>query len=108
MTINKMLLSALSGIAPTYPDLYEGGNTTYITFNYDTIPSGFGDNEPELELYLIQVHFFCPLGVDSISSCNEIKRKISYTFSEWPEMQNATDNESQHIVFEFSFLMGAG
>ena len=46
MSLNEILTAALNPVAPVEADAYEGRRATYLTFNYDTIPANYGDDEP--------------------------------------------------------------
>jgi len=60
MTINQTIMSALSGIAPTTPDIKDKDTTgDYITFNYVAERDDFYcDDEPNIENVSLQVHYF--------------------------------------------------
>lgn len=101
MTINERLIEALSmlGIPVTFRE-FQGDEDRYIVFDYNTIPIDFADDEPDHEKYLIQVHLFCPLGTNSISDTRKIKEALFEAGMTWPEMTDASDKDSQHLVFE--------
>lgn len=109
MSLNSTLTAALTLIAPTEADAYEGGATAsrgqgkrevYITFNYDTIPGDFGDNEPGCERALIQVHLYAPIGRNVLPQRRAIKRALHEAGFTWPSYTNASDKDGQHHVFE--------
>lgn len=100
MNINQTLKAALSAIAPAEADVYEGKNAIYITFNYDTIPANYGDDEPEHERVLVQAHLYAPLGFDTVKKRRGIKKALASAGMTWPTCINASDKDGQHIVFE--------
>lgn len=114
-TINEMLIEALQKIAPTcYWELDEEDGDERplrrILFNYNTIPNIFGDNAPVFEKYLIQVHYFCPKGENSIEARQKIKKGIFNLVNEWPRemlIQRASKKapREQHYCFEFDYLV---
>ena len=57
MSINGTLRAVLDPIAPAEADADEGKKGVYITFNYDTVPTNYGD-EPDLERVSLQVHLY--------------------------------------------------
>ena len=100
MTVNTRIISALEDVAPVEPDIYTGDSLDFITFNFDIIPQDFRDNAPLRELYLVQVHYFCPGGAPSLSQRSAIKRRLFARGFTHPREINATDEEGQHFVFE--------
>lgn len=118
MTINEILISALQGIAPTYPwelDEEDGDERKLrrILFNYNTVPDTFGDNAPAYERYLIQVHYFCPKSEDSIKARGAIKRALFMVTEDWPEeilvsRESKQAPDEQHYCFETEYLLPIG
>lgn len=117
-TINEILIEALQGIAPAcYWELDEEDRDERplrrILFHYNTVPDIFGDNAPVFEKYLVQVHYFCPKGENSIAARQNIKMAIFSLAEEWPEenlVQRVTQKapEEQHYCFEFAYLIPIG
>lgn len=99
MNINRTLRNALNPIAPTEADTYEGRKGVYITFNYDTFPENYGDDEPEQECVSIQVHLYAPLGMDTLDKRRSVKRALHTAGFTWPRYTNASDKDGQHHVF---------
>jgi len=98
-------MAALSPIAPTQADEYTpdeglGADDTYIVFNYNSIPVDYGDDAPGHEVYSVQVHLFCPSGVNSLPMRRQIKKALLAAGFTWPAYINASDKDGQHHVFE--------
>jgi len=111
MSINSTLKAALDAIAPVHADEYsadESGADTYIVINYNSRPADFGDDEPEHEVFSVQVHFYCPAGVNSLAKRRAIKKALSAAGFTWPEYINASDRDGQHHVFECYIATGVG
>lgn len=114
MSINETIISAVVPIVPVcVPDLYqpEVGEQTaeiYCTFNYNTIPDNFGDDEPEHERVLIQVHLYAPLGFDTIEKRRAIPKALASAGMTWPTYTNASDKDGQHHVFECETVREVG
>ena len=108
MSLNSTLKTALESIAPTAPDVYLGDETTYIIFNYNSIPADFGNDAPAHERYLVQVHLYCPHSVNSLSMRRSIKTALTGAGFTWPAYENASDEEGQHHVFECEIAQEAG
>ena len=114
-TINEMLIGALQEIAPTcYWELDEEDGDERplrrILFNYNTVPDIFGDNAPVFEKYLVQVHYFCPKGENSLETRRKIKMAVFALAEEWADetlVQRVSkkEPEEQHYCFEFDYLI---
>lgn len=101
MSINQKIITALSGFGdPVSPTVYHGETEQYFVFNYSTMGTDFGDDAPQQEKYLVQVHFFCLLSLNSVGRAKQIKQKLFAAGFTWPTMANASDREGQHLVFE--------
>lgn len=108
MNINQTLKAALDPIAPTEADDYEGDKAVYITFNYGTIPTNYGDDEPEHERVSIQIHLHAPRGVDTVKKRQAIKKALASAGMTWPDYTNASDKDGQHHVFECETVQEVG
>lgn len=114
-TINEILIGALEAIAPTcYWELDEEDGDERpmrrILFNYNIVPDIFGNNAPVFEKYLVQVHYFCPRGENSLEARQKIKRIIFELSEQWADetlVQRVSKKapEEQHYCFEFEYLI---
>ena len=59
---NKIRAAVLPVVSVCVPDLYTGEKTTYCTFQYTEMPQAFGDDMPQITVYLVQLHLFAPCG----------------------------------------------
>ena len=101
MTVNKKLKDALKDIAKIKPHEHQGnGDDTYLVFNYNTLPSDYGDDEPEHEIYYVQVHLYAPAIKNTLSMQRDIKRALYKAGFTWARVLDASDSDGQHIVFE--------
>lgn len=113
MSVSNILKATLNPIAPTEADVYEGKEAVYITFNYNSLPADFGDDEPAHERFLIQVHLWAPAGYNTLAKRRAIKKALS-AVATWPSYTNAsgtTGNKKdvgQHHVFECELAQAAG
>lgn len=115
MTINQRIISALASFGePVQPTTYRKDSGTpvpdsYYVFNYDTVGASFGDDAPEHERYLVQVHYICRATTNSTERKRQTKRALFHAGFSWPDMFHASepDNDWQHIVFECEYAMEA-
>ena len=106
MSINETLRAVLDPIAPAEADAYEGKKAVYITFNYNTNPINYGDDEPEQERVSIQIHLYAPLGYDTTAKRRAVKKTLVSAGFTYPAYTNASDKDGQHHVFECEAAQG--
>lgn len=114
-TINELLIGALQKIASVcYWKLDEEDGderpARRILFNYNIMPDIFGDNAPVFEKYLVQVHYFCPKGENSLETRRKIKMAVYELSEEWPietlvQRVSKKEPEEQHYCFEFEYMV---
>lgn len=110
MSVNSEIIEAVRSIAPCYPwEAYEGSQdnklSRYFVFNYTAAPHTFGDDDAPFERYLIQLHYFCPGGDNTVALRRKVKRAIFDVGFTIPSETNASDKDGQHYVFEFEALI---
>lgn len=105
MSINERIINAVKPIVPDcVPDAYDGEEDFYCTFNGTAVPVGFGDNRPRARRWLMQVHFYCPKGYNSLARRLSLCRAIHGAGFTYPTEENASDGDGQHYVLEFEGL----
>lgn len=88
-------------VAVCVPDQYTGDAEEYCTYNYNEIPTAFGDGQPHAVLYLVQVHWFLPLKRRPQPKKKALFRALGGIHpATWPEVTNASDDLGQHYVYE--------
>ena len=107
MNVNQRIIRALEGLGPVFPDVYTGPEATYFTFNYTARGALFSDDAPGYDVYFVQVHLFCPLGLDSVELRKNARLALYEAGFTWPDVVNAADGsmekndaDKQHFVFE--------
>jgi len=111
MTLNERLIAALVPMGlPVSPDIYSGDAQEYITFNFDLIPFRFADNVPQMYRALVQVHYYCPMALDSVQRRENMKVNLVRAGFGWPEEINATTDRRiidgiQHYTLESECMM---
>lgn len=98
--INSILMEALSPIADTAPDYYDGMASRYIVFSYDTRPQDFADNYPQSTLYFITVDLFGERKDNLITVREDVIDALVSLGGTYPSETNASDNTGQHFVYE--------
>lgn len=107
MTVDAALKNALDGFGfPVEKSVYMGKEKTYFTFNYATYGNNFADDAPQNETYLVQVHFFAPLGGNILKQVKNVKKALFNNDFTWAETTDATDENGRHIVFECETTKG--
>lgn len=108
MTINEAFRAAVEPVvAVCVPDAYDGEAEEYCTFNYTEVPEDFGDDVPDVIRYAVQLHYICPVGRNSIATRRRLRQAILAADFTAPTVENASDADGQHYVFEFDALGGA-
>ncbi len=101
VTIDQRIRDALLVFGdPVENGVYQGKAKSYFTFSYTSLGDGYGDDMPSHERYLIQIHYFAPLGVNVTRRVKEVKRALASADFTWPEVENADDEDGRHRVFE--------
>ena len=85
---------------PLARDVYQGEEKKYIVYNYSTVPMDFGDDEPERERYLIQVHIYATLKENINALVRAMKKALFAADFSFPESIPASTANEQHIVLE--------
>lgn len=107
MSINKIIKQAIEPIIPVcVPEFYGGDDDVYTTFNISTIGDDFGDDAPAHEVNFVQVHLFAPFGFNTVDCRKKIKRALFDAGLTWPSVEDATDGDGQHFVFEGEIATG--
>ena len=113
MTLNQRIREALEPIGlPVVPDVDTQQRERCLVFNYSTLPTRHADDAPAFELYLVQVHYVCPSGWNSLEERRAVKRALFAAGFSWPEETPASDStqkngeNKQHYVFECEWLEG--
>ena len=104
MNLDERIRTALDGVCDVIvPQVYTGDAQEYIVFNYSEYPLEFADDAPQTVGYSIQVHLFLPLKVNPNTKKESIKTALFSAGFSYPSIQDVTDNEGQHYVFETTY-----
>ncbi len=110
-TVDSILYAALSAVLPTWNSVKEDAGDgvveeCYYVFNYSTYGTGYADDDPTGDVYIVQVHLFAPIGQNISSLKKQTKLLLHEAGFTWPEITNATDEKGRHIVFECQYAEG--
>ncbi len=101
MNVNERITQAL---APTgwlvVPDEKLADTKQYFVFNYVSLGDNFGDDAPQHERYLVQIHIFCPSTLDTVALRQQAKRLLFEAGFTFPNLISASDADGQHWVLE--------
>lgn len=104
MTVNEKIIETVAPIVPEcVPDVYTGESEEYCTFQVSEFPAGFGDNTAQALRCSIMLHYFAPLGQNTVATRTALRRAIAAAFTA-PIVTPASDDLSQHYVYEFETL----
>lgn len=105
MSFNKTLRCAVLPIVPICePQSYSGNSTTYCVFNYTILPWTYADGKPVSVNYVTQLHLYLPLRQDPLQLISSLSQSLQKVGFPCPEIQDVSDDVSQHWVFEFSHI----
>lgn len=104
MNLDERIRTALDGVCDVIvPQVYTGDAQEYIVFNYSEYPLVFADDAPQSIGYSVQVHLFMPLKVNPNTKKDSIKNALFSAGFSYPSIQDVTDDEGQHYVFETTY-----
>jgi hypothetical protein len=104
MNLDERIRTALDGVCSVVvPQVYTGAETEYIVFNYSEYPLTFADDAPQTLGYSVQVHLFLPLKVNPNTKKESIKSALFAAGFTYPSIQDVTDEDGQHYVFETNY-----
>lgn len=107
MTLNQRLRDALEPLGlPVIPDVDTQHRSRCLVFNYDLLPAQYADNGPLWYRALIQVHLYLPLEENGLGLLREVAGVLAGAGMTHPDIIDATDEKTQHKVFECEALVG--
>ncbi len=108
LSVNELIRAAVLPIVPICePDQYRGAEREYTTFNYTELAGLVGDDDIEAVVYLVQLHWFIPRGINPLSKKRRLRAALIDAGFTAPEIINDTDEDGQHYVFECQYAGGA-
>jgi len=113
MGIDDVIRSAVTPIVPRCePEQYGGKDLEYCVYNYTEIPDSFGDDDPEVIRYAVQLHWFFPWKPGLARSPvvlrkkQALRRALAEAGMTWATITPAGEKEWEHFVFECEYADG--
>ena len=107
MSVDEIIVTALDPFGYDIDNNVSFSKTkSYFAFNYTVIPTDYADDAPCHERYLVQVHFFCPLNVNITRLKKAVRKSLYAAGLTWASLEDASDENSRHIVFECEIAEG--
>lgn len=108
MTANERLKAALEPLGESMePGTYTGDAETYLTYNYGLVPVQSADDRVLFYRALAQVHVVGPIGKPITPLVKRVMGALIKNEFTTPEVENAGDQERQHMVVESECLVAA-
>lgn len=106
-SIEAQIAAALKPLGlPVESGTYRGKEKMYLTFSASSFGAAYGDDAPEAERHLVMVHLIAPYGGSLTKLKADIKKALFRAGFTWPSAEDASDEESRHIVFECETVEG--
>ena len=105
-TVERLLRGALAGIGWDMANsVYRGKADRYIVINHSDSGADHGDDDPGVSVARVQVHLYAPLAYNILAVERAAKRAVRALGATWPDREDASDGDMQHIVLEFELAV---
>ncbi|MBQ7778386.1 MAG: hypothetical protein IJ396_07755 [Oscillibacter sp.] len=105
MSIEERLKAAVEPIVPVcVHGVYTGTEPVYCTFNFTEMPDSFGDNAPEAIRCSGMLHLYMPVTSDPRGLKRDLRRTLLAAELGAATVEDASDKDNIHLVFEFEAL----
>ena len=106
MSLEATIRAALQPIVPVVePEVYTGEQLEYIVFNYDEL-FFYAESTAKERRCLVQVHLFLPRKVNPLQKKRQIANALADAGFTYPTINDASDGDGQHYVFECEYADG--
>lgn len=107
MNVNQLIEETLSQFGfPCATNIYTGEKHTYFVMTVNSLPADMADDEPGHIRNLVSLHLFCPNTTNTNRLRKRVKKALLLNGFTYPTETDASDKESQHVVFEFENAEG--
>lgn len=115
MSVNALIRKTLKSFGfEVVPDVYDGEDETYFTFNFpDERGAGFADNAPSHLITYVQIHLFIPEDESYLQLKKDVREALFTAGFTYPAVTVRTEKEvsakslaekkkteARHIIFE--------
>lgn len=105
MSIEERLIAAVTPVVPVcVHGVYTGTEEVYCTFNLSQTPDSFGDDEPEVLRCSGMLHLYMPATGDPRTLRRQLRRALLEADLGAAIVEDASDADNVHLVFEFEAL----
>ena len=105
MSIEERLIAAVTPVVPVcVHGVYTGTEEVYCTFNLSQTPDSFGDDEPEVLRCSGMLHLYVPATGDPRTLRRQLRRALQAAELWVTAVEDASDQDNIHLVFEFEAL----
>ncbi len=106
IAFDDALRAAILPIVPVCePNQYDGAAVEYCVYTYTDVPEGRRNNGAEGVRRLVSLHWYIPTR-QRPEKRSRIAAAIEEIGGTPPTVENASDRDGQHYVFEFECLEG--
>lgn len=100
-SIEKRLTDALTPIGwKIYNAVATGKEDRYLIIRHSDHPALPGDDRPGALRVLVYVDVYCPLAFNPVATVNAVRRALYNAGMTYPTTEDASDDDSRHIVIE--------
>jgi len=101
MSVHSDIKAALAGLGyPVVTNVYTGSAQTYFVITLNTLPADFADDAPQHLRNLIMLHLYAPHELNTVALRKDVARALVGAGFTYPSIMDASDEQTQHIVFE--------
>lgn len=107
MSVYSDIRAVLAGFGyPVGTNVYTGTAQPYFVITINTLPADFADDEPQHLRNLIMLHLYAPHELNTVTLRKQVAQALTGAGFTYPAMTDASDETTQHIVFETEKAVG--
>lgn len=85
---------------PIATNVYTGPASTYFVITLNTLPANYADDAPQHLRNLVMLHLYAPHELNTVTLRKQIATALVGAGLTYPATIDASDETTQHIVFE--------
>lgn len=107
MTYDAQLRQAITKLGlHVEPNLDTSAIDEYLTYDYDSEGTLFGDDAPCLDRRQWSLVYVAPLSANRISMRHDIREAVFEVFGVWPSEDDESDSSGQRYIYSFETIGG--